>query len=510
MISGNIQRQYFFPLAVFYCVGGLFFGFANPFFHFPPLIFVFFLGLNLISLNSDSAGHAFGRAWLASGLAFSACFYWVIIPVNVYGGFPLFLALFCPLLLGFYIGIYSALYAVFVYTVRSSFSWIWLGVCGGCVWAGLEFAREYILTGIPWFVAAQSFAVWPESIQSVSIVGSYGLAMLMATCGIWLSLKSVRSILCAAVVLLLVLGYGFVLPEQKQDLTGVDILAVQGNIDQDLKWEQPVQLLTVQKYMDLTMDGMAGSKPDLVVWPETALPFYLQEPTELAGKVRDFVREHSLNLITGSPAYRLDEDGVDYTLYNRAYWISESGFIHDYYDKERLVPFGEYVPLSRYIPFVDKLVQGELDFSSGTAKSSLRKGDLALGVLICYEIIFPGLVLNRVEQGANIILNISNDAWFGSTSAPVQHLHLSVLRAVEQNRYIVRATNTGISAFIDPEGKVYRQSSLFEDTSVRGTAGLVEANSIYYHVHQAVIYLLLAGAIIALCLHTYKKRKFST
>ncbi|MFP4107981.1 MAG: apolipoprotein N-acyltransferase [Desulfonatronovibrio sp.] len=510
MISRNTQHKYFFPLSVFYCVGGLFFGFANPVLHFPPLIFLFFLGLNLISLNSDSAGHAFARTWLASGLAFSASFYWVVIPVNVYGGFPLFLAVFCPLLLGFYIGIYSALYAVFIYKIKNSFSWIWLGIFGGCAWAGLEFFREYILTGIPWFMAAQSFAVWPESIQSVSVVGSYGLAMILASCGIWLSLGKVRAVLCAAVVLLLVLGYGFVLPGQENGETEVDILAVQGNIDQDLKWEQPVQLLTIQKYMNLTLKGVGDNKPDLVVWPETALPFYFQESTEVAGKVRDFVRENSLDLITGSPAYQMDEDGVGYKLYNRAYWISENGFIHDYYDKERLVPFGEYVPFGRYIPFVNKLVQGELDFSSGTVKSPLIKGDLALGVLICYEIIFPGLVLNRVEQGANIILNISNDAWFGNTSAPVQHLHLSVLRAVELNRYIVRATNTGLSAFIDPEGNVYHQSNLFEDINIRGRAGLVEKNSIYYYIHQAVIYLLLAGAVTALSLHTYKKRKFST
>ncbi len=505
MIFNKSQSGYFFPISAFFCVSGLFFGFANPVYHFPPMIFVFFFGLNTISLNADSGRQAFARSFLAAGLAYSLCLYWIVIPVSLYGGFPLYLAVFCPLLLGFCVGLFSSFYSVFVHTVKKSFSWFWLGIFGGCVWAGLEFVREYALTGFPWFIAAQSFAIWPQTVQAVSLVGSFGLALIMAACGIWLAAKKLVPACLAAVVLITVLGYGFFLPGQRHESDEVLVLAVQGNIDQTLKWEQDIQLLTVEKYLDLTRQGSAQSMPGLVIWPETALPFYFQEPTQLANKVRDFTLEYGLNLITGSPAYSLDEEDLGYTLYNRAYWISD-GFIHDYYDKERLVPFGEYIPLGGYIPFVDKLVEGEMDFSSGKNKSPMIKGDLALGMLICYEIIFPGLVRQRIKQGANLIINISNDAWFGNTSAPSQHLHLSVLRAVEQNRYVIRATNTGISAFIDPGGRVYNQSFLFEDAYLLDRAGLIKAKSIYYHLHWVINCLLAVGAAIALCLHALKKR----
>ena len=507
MMPGREQYTFLFPLSAGACVGGLYLGFANPFFHFPPFIFLFFLGLNCIALNSGSYRQVFRNALLASGLAFSACLYWIVVPVHVYGGFPFFLAVFCPLLLGFCIGFIVSLYALFIFTIKDSFSWFWLGVFGGCAWAGIEFAREYVLTGFPWFVAAQSFAVWPQTVQSVSIIGSFGLAMIMTACGMWLTLKTKASIFTAAAVLIIIFGYGFFLPVHKHDHKYINVLAVQGNIDQTIKWEQDVQLLTINKYIYLTEKGMDVEQPDLVIWPETAIPFYFQEPTDLAQKIREFVRHNSLNLIAGSPAYIFHEDRVSYSLFNRAYWISRDGFILDYYDKEHLVPFGEYVPLSRLLPFVEKLVPGEMDFSPGEAAAPMTSGDLALGVLICYEIIYPNLVRQRVAQGANLLTNLSNDAWFGNTSAPVQHLHLGVLRAIEQNRYVVRATNSGISAFIDPRGNIFHRSGLKEDAFLLDKAGLVEDKSIYFHLHWVINCLLLAGILLSLILRKLKKTK---
>ncbi len=496
----------FVSLSVFLCVSGLFLAFANPVFHFPPAIFVFFLGLNHISLLAESGRQAFLRSFLAAGLAYSACLYWIVVPVSVYGGFPMVLAVFCPLLLGFCVALFAALYSTFLFSVKNSFSWFWLGIFSGCAWAFLEFVREYALTGFPWFVAAQAFAVWPQTIQAVSKVGAFGLGMVMAACGLWLSLGRVKPACCGAAALIITMGYGFFLPEREPGQERITVLAVQGNIDQTLKWERDIQLLTIRKYIELTRGGMSEGRPDLVIWPETALPFYFQDPTELSEKVRQFVLDNSLELVTGSPAYRFEDDGVEYSLYNRAYWVSADGLIHGYYDKERLVPFGEYIPLDRYLPFLEKLVHGELDFSPGRSVSPMTKGNLALGVLICYEIIFPGLVRTRMEQGANIIINISNDAWFGNTSAPAQHLHLSVLRAVEQNRYVIRATNTGISAFINPAGKVYNRSRLFEDASLLDKAGLIDEKSIYFHLYWVINFVFMAGVVFALGLRFLSRK----
>ncbi|WP_161635971.1 apolipoprotein N-acyltransferase [Desulfonatronovibrio hydrogenovorans] len=485
---------------------GLYFGFANPIYHFPPFFFLFLLGLNRIALDSDSAGQVFVRSWLATGLAFSVCLYWIVVPVHQFGGFPLVLALFCPVLLGFCIALFSSAYALFVSTVKKSSSWLLLGVFSGCAWSGLEFIREYALTGFPWFLAAQSFAVWPESIQAVSIIGSYGLGMILAACGMWFSLGKVKSSLLGAGVLAVVLGYGYLIPGKVLETGQARFLAVQGNIDQTLKWEEKIQRMTIDKYFNLTLDGSSRYSPDLVIWPETALPFYFQEATELSHMVRNFAQENQLNILTGSPAYRMDPDGVGYSLYNRAFWIDADGFVHDYYDKEHLVPFGEYVPLGRFIPFLDSLVEGELDFSPGTQKTPLTRDDLALGVLICYEIIFPNLARQRVAKGSNILINLSNDAWFGSTSAPEQHLHLGVLRAVEQGRYVIRATNTGISAFIDPGGRVYKRTGLFEDAYISAQAGLVDSKTLYHRLYWFINILLLMGVFVSLFIHYHNVR----
>lgn len=489
------------------CTAGLFLSFANPILHFPPLIFVFLAGLNHIAFKSQSLRQSIVRSFLVAGLAYSLTLYWVVVPVHRFGGIPLILALFCPLLLGYCLGLFASLYAGFVFTIKKSFNWFWLGIFGGCAWAGLEFLREYALTGFPWLILAQTFAVWPASIQSVSIWGSFGLAMIIAACGIWLYIQKYRTVIFSLLVLALVLGYGFLLPHKTGNYPEKTFLSVQGNVSQDLKWERHIQLLTVQKYIDLTIEGMKEQKPDIVVWPETALPFYFQEPTDLSFKVRDFVSREEIHLLTGSPAYELDEDGSGYTLYNRAFRVSSDGFIVDYYDKNRLVPFGEYIPFSSYIPFLDKLVHGELDFSRGRDLDPMAYGDLALGVLICYEIIFPGMVRQKVAGGANILINISNDAWFGMTSAPVQHLHLSVLRAVEQNRYVIRSTNTGISAFIAPDGVVYNSTSLFEDAVILDKAGLIGVRTLYYELYWVVNFVLIFGVVSALFIHYIKRKR---
>lgn len=489
------------------CTAGLFLSFANPILHFPPLIFVFLAGLNHIAFRSSSFRQSIVRSLMVAGLAYSLSLYWVVVPVYRFGGIPFVLALFCPLLLGYCLGLFASLYAGFVFTIKKSFNWFWLGIFGGCAWAGLEFVREYVLTGFPWLIVAQTFAVWPESIQSVSIWGSFGLAMVLAACGIWLYIQKFRTIVCSLVVLVVVLGYGFFLPDKTDNYADKTFLLVQGNVSQDLKWEHDIQLMTVQKYIDLTLEGMENQEIDIVVWPETALPFYFQESSDLSFMVRDFVSREEINLLTGSPAYELDGESSGYTLYNRAFRVSSDGFIVDFYDKNKLVPFGEYIPFSSYIPFLDKLAYGDLDFSKGRDMSPMVYGDLALGVLICYEIIFPGMARQMVAGGANILINISNDAWFGMTSAPVQHLHLSVLRAVEQNRYVIRSTNTGISAFIAPDGVVYNSTGLFEDAVILDKAGLIDSRTLYYELYWVVNFLLIFGVVSALFIHYITRKR---
>jgi apolipoprotein N-acyltransferase len=166
-------------------------------------------------------------------------------------------------------------------------------------------------------------------------------------------------------------------------------------------------------------------------------------------------------MIFGSPAYRKERDTVSF--FNRAYLASPAAEILGSYDKVHLVPFGEYVPMKRFLPFVRRLVVAAGDFVAGSKVEPLELPTAAAGVLICFESIFPELGRAMTKNGASLLVNLTNDAWYGMSSAPFQHFSMAVFRAVENRRPLVRAANTGISAFILPSGRITAQSGLFTE-----------------------------------------------
>ena len=203
-------------------------------------------------------------------------------------------------------------------------------------------------------------------------------------------------------------------------------------------------------------------------------------------------------MLVGTPGYVNAPVKRGYLLYNRAMLVDENGGDAGHYDKEHLVPFGEYAPPGLDMPFLETLMQGVGDFTPGASVAPLRLGNLALGILICYETIFPELAQQRVADGANVLVNISNDAWFGTTSAPEQHLQLSVLRAVEQGRYVLRGTNTGISAIIDPHGRIAERGGLFRAEVISGMATARAETTVFHRVQHLVWPVALALAALAL------------
>jgi apolipoprotein N-acyltransferase len=254
------------------------------------------------------------------------------------------------------------------------------------------------------------------------------------------------------------------------------IALVQGNIAQDTKWDPAFQQATLNKYLRLTRK-VAKEAPDLIVWPETATPFFFQSDVKNSEVLVQQLEELKKPLLFGSPAYSREEDQL--RLYNRAYLLNELGRISGYYDKIHLVPFGEYVPLKQILFFVNKLVQAAGDFASGNRAEVLELPPVRIGVLICYEGIFPELSRDLVNAGANLLVNITNDAWYGRSSAPHQHLSMAVFRAVENRVPMARCANTGITAFIDARGRIYQATGLFEEATVVGTVKLGHGNTVY-------------------------------
>jgi apolipoprotein N-acyltransferase len=268
------------------------------------------------------------------------------------------------------------------------------------------------------------------------------------------------------------------------------ISIAQGNVDQGMKWLPKNQADTIRKYVKISLDAIRKHKPKVVIWPETAMPFYLQDRTPFREAIQILAQDSKTSIILGSPAYKVtDMKTNQYVLFNRAWLMNDAGHTTQSYDKEHLVPFGEYMPLKEWVPF-EKLVQAAGDFKPGEGNKPLYLDGVALGMLICYEAIFPELAQKQVEQGASALLNISNDAWFGDTSAPKQHLNLSIMRAVEQGRWLVRGTNTGISAFVDPVGRIVAIGTQFQAESLSAKIAPLKGKTIFHQIYPWLGFLI--------------------
>jgi apolipoprotein N-acyltransferase len=239
----------------------------------------------------------------------------------------------------------------------------------------------------------------------------------------------------------------------------IRIALAQGNIKQHLKWNKLYQQPTMEIYKELTLQA-AKQKPELIVWPEAATPFYYDIDPLGTKYVKDLATNSGLPILFGSP-YKKKVAGKE-LFYNRAFLISNQGETIDVYDKMHLVPFGEFVPFRQALFFIEKMVEIIGDFGLGKRATVFTLNNYQLGVSICYEIIFPDLVRQPVKNGAEYLVNITNDAWFGKSAASYQHFSMAALRAVENRTPIVRAANTGISGFVDATGQIRNTTDLFK------------------------------------------------
>lgn len=485
---------------------GLFLGFPNPLLHLPLLSLVYPAALYLLGRDAPNRRTAFRHGWLTGLAGASAALYWLALPIHNVGGLPWALAAPCAVGIGIYVGLYGGIFCVCAQALRSRPP-LARGVMLGLVWYMLELLRGSLFTGFPWLPQAAAFAPWPVFIQGASLVGAYALGGLLAMAACLLA-EGRKTCVAAALGLLAVLAvFGAARLTDSEgfsenaalSLDAVPVIFVEGNVDQNQKWDAAWQQTTVDLYLRLSRAALQdhhGPTP-LVIWPETAMPFYYQEHRLHAPVLREFVKESGAPLLFGAPGY-LKNGAHSFRIFNRAYLITPQGHDAGYYDKEHLVPFGEYLPPWLAFEFLVPLLQGVGDFTPGLAVAPLRTGNLALGMLICYESIFPELAQARVAAGANILVNISNDGWFGDSSAPEQHLQMAALRAVEQNRWLLRGTNTGISGIYDNKGRLVLRGTQFKAQTVAGQARLLTSRSSYHEAAPWIPYA--AAALLALLL----------
>ncbi len=434
--------------------------------------------------------------------------YWIVFVVSYYGGLPLPLSVGALLLLCLYMSAYLLgfvmLARLFVRRLPPQ-AVLWLLPAA---WVGLEYLRSLVLTGFPWMDLGYGVAGVPLLFQSADIWGHAGLSyivmlfnsffVLAILCG-WqrqtvLRLAVGPVLLCSATLLYSVWRW----QQVEEGLAGqpsITVAVVQGNVEQKQKWRPESALGTVLGYVDESkklLEPGVSLRPELLVWPETALPFFpIRNP--LLGPVETLLRQEKVMLLSGAPWYERGDGGIkDIWYYNSALLFDDSGKIVARTSKNHLVPFGEYVPLKKYLPFLAPLVEAVGDFSRGEIRNPPVSGKAKLGVLICFESIFPDISRTWVNEGANVLVNITNDAWYGKSIAPYQTLAMTRLRAVETRRSIVRSANTGFSAFIDPLGRVSQLSPLFRPFAVTARVTLMQEKTLFVRGG----YLLAPGCLL--------------
>jgi len=450
------------------------------------------------ALQKKNLGEAFWIG-LVTGLAYNiGILYWVSSVVVQYGYLPFYLGIFIMLLLALYLSLYVSLFSAgIVYFKKRGFPVI---LVAPVLWSCLEYVKSHLLTGFPWENLAYSLHDMIPFIQIIDISGVYGLTfvIVLVNCVLYdlitMTIETRKRIVwefsIVAVTLILIFSYGvYRLDQIEHAMTGKksdNVTIVQGNIDQTLKWNNKYQHDTLEIYRNLSLANVK-SGTHLIVWPETAAPFFFQNIDDKHRFVINIAKEARAYLLFGSPSYRT-ENSMNY-FSNSAYIISPAGSVMGRYDKMHLVPYGEYVPLRKVFFFLEKLVVGVGDFRSGEKLTPLVMDGKKIGVLICYEGIFPEISRRYHTMGVSLLVNITNDAWFGISSAPYQHLTMTAFRAVENRRYIIRAANTGISALIKPTGEIISRTGLFERTILDGTITYLNQGTFYAGYGDIFIYM---------------------
>lgn len=488
---------------------GLAIGSANTIYQLPPLVLLYPACLYMVGLQAESSSVAFRRGLLTGTAAFTACLYWIAVPFAEQTAMPWYLAISGPVGVSFVMGLYGAIYSWLCYKFLRKTSPLYVGISTFFLWGALELGRGVILSGFSWASLAAAFADWPAFVQPVSILGAEGYSALLAALACYVTAalitSSVKHSVTALVALALLFTGSYCSWMQPADATAnIEIAMVQGNIDQGAKWDKRYMRGTVERYVTLS-EQVLSHPVDLVIWPETSMPFYLQSNRNYLPLIRSLAITSKAPYLIGTPGFAKGTEGRKYDIFNRAYLIDSEGLMLSWYDKIHLVPFGEYIPF--YIPFADELLHGTGTFVPGTVYQPISVGNLAIGVLICYEATFTELAQASVENGANLLVNISNDAWFGKTAAPKQHLDMTILRAVEQGRYVARATNTGITAIIDPKGNITTKGKSFRADVIFGSVGTRTGFTFYHRFFSLIRALLIAGAIAILAYSMYTNKK---
>ena len=497
-------------------LSGILLIFCFPRFDLTALAWVALIPL-LAAIEGASLRRAFWLGGLCGMIGYAGILSWLTSTMTRFGGLPIPVALLVMLMLAAYVSLYLGAFCALLCRIgRKDTGLRW--VAAPFLWVALELGRSYLLTGFPWASLGYSQYRWLSVLQISDITGFYGVSFLvvLVNATLWTILRrylpggsksdtrlSRWALMGTAVLMAAVLLYGRARLETFSSFAednperAVRVALLQGNIPQDQKWNESFRRKTLDVYRELTY-RTAQKKPDLIVWPETAAPFFFFRDRAYRQMLLDLSADVKAPLLVGVLSAVVRDR--EYRLQNSAFQVTPEKKVDGRYDKMHLVPYGEFVPLRRFFPFIRKMVSGIGDFEAGDRLTVFRHAKVPFSVLICYEVIFAEEVRRFVRNGARMLVNITNDAWFGRSAAPFQHMAIAAVRAVENRVPLIRAANTGITGVVDATGRIRDATALFVRTGVvttvqPGTPGL---NGLSFYARHGDIFAFLCAAVTLL------------
>ncbi|OGS46066.1 MAG: apolipoprotein N-acyltransferase [Elusimicrobia bacterium RIFOXYD2_FULL_34_15] len=494
---------------------------------FPKISFWPLAWISLVPLLSVISNEKPLKAFLygiLTGIVFYCGILYWIVPTFSAAGEPNIIGILVLLLLAIYSALYYGIFCLF-YSKNFKHSLI----LPAFLWVSLELIRTHLFSGFPW--ASLGYSQWNflPIIQISEFTGVYGVSFLIILVNVILvhsiqytvySLKDIgnktqhtrfriQNNITTALIVLFCLGFGAIKLYNPSATTSLAdppttqwrdnpriVTIVQGNIDQYKKWDEKYQQEIENIYSELSVSNSKNS--DLIVWPESSIPGFLRIDPKIYNWIKELANKTKTQYLVSS------NDFKDNKYYNSAFLISKQGEVIGEYSKVHLVPFGEYVPLRKTISKFIKVINEIGEFAPGEKYNALDSSAGKLGVNICFESIFPNEIRKSINSGAEIIVNVTNDAWYLKTSAPYQHFTMNIFRAVENRREVVRAANTGISGFIDSYGRIKSKTEIFRTAALSDK--IIPLNHITFYTKYGDIfsYLCLSITILFLIIFFFK------
>ncbi len=482
------------------CLGALAFA---PFHFFIAAIisisgFFWFIQKSTSNKQAFYLGLTYGYGYFLAGL------YWITISLLVDAERFAWLIPFCltliPLILALYLGLLAMIFKKII--TRFDMPFYSQILLFSLLWVFFESLRGLLLSGFPWNLLGYSLLFDLRMVQSANIIGIYGLSLVASLfCLIpILFYKTNRNDKIFASFLIAIFITNFAYGHWRLQNTTLNnhddfkIRIVQANIKQDLKWDQTEKYRSFLRHIAISSDS-DSTNVKAVIWSETSVPYVIDNNPELLDLLKRAINNSAI-LITGGlrGEYKTPQKLEIKQYWNSVFAVDKTGIV-GHYDKHHLVPFGEYIPFTKFLPFLEKITGGDGGFSAGEGPATLQTQHFSFSPLICYEVIFSGAIIDKSAR-PDLLVNVTNDAWFGTSTGPYQHFDSAIMRSVEYGISLARAANTGISAYIDPVGNIRQKITLNQEGFV--DAAFVEKIAPTMFSRFGYMPLALIVAVIAL------------